>query len=125
MAGVAAGAAGASALSSVAACFGRRRPPSSPGAALAVVALEAGVAARAAATLLRRVRRGAVDDDGDAGVDERAEDLLGLSRSHLGGLDRLHDLGRRDLPARALRVGDQGLGERANVGTGLVGFCHE
>ena len=94
------------------------------GAALAVVALEAGVADRAAATL-RRVRRGPVDDDGDAGVDERAEDLLGLSRSHLGGLDRPRDLGRRDLPARTLRVGDQGLGERANVGTGLVGFCHE
>ena len=67
----------------------------------------------------------AVDHHGDAGLGERAQDLLGLGRSHLGGLDRTRELGRRELPAGALRVGDQGVGERANVGAGLVGFCHE
>ena len=92
--------------------------------ALAVVALDAGVADAGGGDPAAGARR-AVDHDGHARLGERAQDLLGLGRSHLGGLDGARDLGRRELAAGALRVGDQRVGERANVGAGLAGFCHE
>ncbi len=70
-------------------------------AALAVVALEAGVAARAAATLRRELAEPSTTTVTPASTSARRI-FLACAGCHLGGLEGLRDLGRRELPAGTL-----------------------